>query len=854
MKLIFLLICLPSQIYGSSYHYISQNRSALALHPLNWQDSSSTRKQLNLNGEWMALFDEDEAWQRVIVPGATRYKGSILFKRNFIPDSSFGNSQFRLVALGIHYNCQILINKKFIGSHNGGSTSFSLDIEPGIILIGKENEILVQVDTRLDARRTLPVKFQPLGDKNYGGIIRDIFLLAVPKITIDETKIRSKLNPDNSIADLRISIKIRQSAFAHDFQKELNSNEKKNLTYRIELWDEVQKERIITSTNKVETSENTVIAHSESILKIKAPKIWSPKSPFLYRVKILLYKGQALIDEVRLSYGFRDFKLINKNIFLNNDPLYLKGVTWHEYTPDQGILTDFGLIKKNILYLKELGANSVRVAGHPPHPYFSQLCSQYGIVLLQELPVWSVPGSILKQKELSELAHITLKEMVSRDQHQASIMAWGLGGNFDLYHPGTKKFIFNLQEHLSPIDDRPNFIVLSSPDSSILAWPIDIICLDLSNIDDIKFNQIVNRWSQLNTEKATIISFGYLLSQSSIEPVDIIRKENRQRYQLSNALVSLQKSQNLSDLFINSFKDWESECPFLPLGFERNSSLITFGLMNSAYEKRLAFQIAQAHFRGDKRTPIPVVHDSQEQPHIFIIFSLTLILLFLFIYKRERRIRVYISRALFHPHGFFTDIREKRKVQVFDTFFILVVISGILSVITSSCSFFLRFSMTVDRILNLFFSNVQTKAFIIKTLWSPETSLIAFFILTIFFVFLTSLFTKIFGFIVGERVSFSQSITFTIWTTCSYLLLLPLALLFYRLLSIPEIRLPLLAIFGFFHLWYLLRFIRGLKVLYFIPMGRLLLFFCGINLIFWGSLLLYLQHTNAIIDYLRLYL
>lgn len=856
INLIFILSYLSYPLYGNSIHYISRDTSQLTLHPLNWQDSSAVRKQINLNGEWMALFGEDEMWQRVIVPGATDYEGLIIFRRFFVLDSTFRDYQFKFVALGINYHCQIFINRKLIGTHGGGSTSFGLAIEPGIILLEEKNEILIQVDTRLDARRTLPVKFRPLGEKNYGGILRDVFLLAVPKITIDLVKIQSKLNDDNNLAHLKISVDIRKSTIADFSQNTSNSYQKDGLSYRIELWDDSdQKKPLAAAAREVYFFQNTILDSSEMIIELNNPKVWSPESPYLYSLKILLLSNKSVVDEISFKYGIRDLKLFNQKFMLNGESLYLKGVTWHEYAQSQGMLLDYNLIKKNVLLMKELGANCVRVVGHSPHPYFSQLCSQYGLILFQELPVWSVPGSILKQKEISETVQVMLKEMVERDQNQAAVMAWGFGSNVDSHHPETKKFIFNLQDQLLQIDDRPSYVVVSSPDSDVFACAgTDIICLELLNSDIIEFNQILNRWSKLNTKQAKIISFGYAINQAQTQSFDNLQKQSSQRYQLNNAFLTIQKLHSLAGMFIISMMDWESELPVLAFGLEQDASRLTFGMMDSEYERRISFQITHSYFKGDIRKPIPFMQKPQEQPDIFIIVSLALILFFLFIYRRQRRVRLNISRSLVHPHGLFTEIRENRRIPAFDTFFILIIVSSILSIIASSCVFYLRSNFTFDKILNLFIHNIQTKAMIIKIFWSPEASLIVFFVLFMFVIHLVAIFTKLFAFVIDRRISFSQSINFSIWTTSIYVILLPLTLLFYRLLAISAIHFLLSLVFGLFHLWYLLRFINGLKVLYFIPMGKLVLFFCGINLIFWGSLLLYFQHSNAIIDYLAFYL
>lgn len=852
IDLTILILYLASAAYGDTARYMARDSSQLALHPLDWQGVSTTRKLINLNGQWFALFGEEEQWQKVTVPGATCFEGPVVFRRYFYPDSSFSGRQFRLVALGINYECQIFINKKFVGNHKGGFTSFTINIEPGIIRPGSKNEILIKVNTRLDVRDTLPVKHWQFGKKNYGGITRDIFLLALPVIAIDEVKAVSSLNSDNTAAQIEISIDVRKSSVFRDFKNRLNSHEKRELNWRAELWE--NERPIQKSTTRAIPSGNAIICSSRLVFELRNPKIWTPTSPFLYQLKLYLNRDKILIDEISLSFGIRELNIENQNFLLNKKLLKLKGINWHEYAQIQYEYQNYNSLKKQILLLKALGANCVRVVGQTPHPYFSQLCSQYGLLLMQELPIWSVPGSILLRKSNTELAQLMLKEMINRDQNQASVLAWGIGGDFEARNPGTLQFTADLCEHVHRFDNRPCYLVVSSPDSNLFNWPADIICLEFLNTDINELSRTSARWLSANSRQLKIISFGYALNQSGIHRFSPIQKETLQSYRLASTLTIIQKMPGLAGFFVMSLTDWESRFPILSFGAENNPSRLSFGLMNAPDQKRFSFRVTQSCLMGDRKKSVSLTPEPGEQPDIFILISLLLILLFLFVYKRNRRIRINISRSLFHPHGFFTDIRENRKFPVFDSIFILIIVSGTLSVITSSIAFYLRSDLTTDKILNLLINGAEIKTGVIRISWSPELALICFFILTILLIHLAAIFIKFLAIMVSRRLCISQCITFSCWTTSIFIFLLPLAILFYRLLVTTDIGAPLPAVIGLFILWHFLRFIKGMKALYFIPLRKILLFFGGINIIFWGCLILYLQHINAIIDYLRMYL
>ena len=88
-------------------------------------------------------------------------------------------------------------------------------------------------------------------------------------------------------------------------------------------------------------------------------------------------------------------------------------------------------MEKDVVLIKSLGANAVRFAFHPPHPYMLNLCSRYGLLAIEECPVWNVPAEILDEEAFQSMAEIQTREMVERDCGYPCILAWGIGNQFD---------------------------------------------------------------------------------------------------------------------------------------------------------------------------------------------------------------------------------------------------------------------------------------------------------------------------------------------------------------------------------------------------------------------------------------
>ncbi len=132
-------------------------------------------------------------WSDVLVPSASNFEGKVIFAKKFDLSSSLLTSHsFKFVAYGMNYAAEVFLNEIFVGKHEGGYTSFSFLVPENTLQVGNENIIRVVVDNTLNAKSTLPLRQQVGGWKNYGGILRDIFLVATPVVWIDDVVVETE--------------------------------------------------------------------------------------------------------------------------------------------------------------------------------------------------------------------------------------------------------------------------------------------------------------------------------------------------------------------------------------------------------------------------------------------------------------------------------------------------------------------------------------------------------------------------------------------------------------------------------------------------------------------------------------
>lgn len=313
------------------------------------------------------------------------YEGSMVYTRKFIYAKQSDDERMILKIGAANYLCRVFVNKQYVGMHRGGSTPCFFDITD---FLAHDNRIILQVD---NTRRNNQVPTIDTDWFNYGGIYRDIELIRVPKIHIKDFKIA--LLPDSDFRKIHVSV---------------TTSEHYSGSAKLVI-DELQISQEIRVTDGF--GEVTFDA---------IPELWSPENPKLYEVTLC-----CAGDEVHDKVGFREIRVKGMDIVLNGKPLFLKGISCHEESKENGkALTDQERLE-NIHLAKELGCNFMRVAHYPHSERMAQLADEEGLLLWEEVPVyWSIH---FDDEDTYQDAENQLKELIHRDYNRASVIVWSVG-------------------------------------------------------------------------------------------------------------------------------------------------------------------------------------------------------------------------------------------------------------------------------------------------------------------------------------------------------------------------------------------------------------------------------------------
>lgn len=168
--------------------------------------------------------------------------------------------------------------------------------------------------------------------------------------------------------------------------------------------------------------------------KIRYPKLWSAETPNLYDLEITVRDTSGNITQTaKTEIGFRDVEVKDNQLFVNGQPVLIKGVNRHEITASRGYCITREDMEEDIRQLKLLNINAVRAAHYPNDPYWYQLCDRYGLYVMDEANIEShgigyKPDKTLADKEEWGVAHgERFRRMVHRDRNHPCIIMWSLG-------------------------------------------------------------------------------------------------------------------------------------------------------------------------------------------------------------------------------------------------------------------------------------------------------------------------------------------------------------------------------------------------------------------------------------------
>ncbi|MFW5973257.1 MAG: glycoside hydrolase family 2 protein [Bacteroidota bacterium] len=339
------------------------------------------------------------------------YEGTIWYRRTFDYDLPPGQRLFIHFG-GANYETRAWLNGEPLGEHEGGFTPFNFEATD--LLRSGNNSLVVMVDNK---RRADAVPTNNFDWWNYGGITRSVHLVETP------------------------------STFVRDYVVQLDPTEPDQVAGWVQLdGPELRQDvRIAIPEIGVEEHVTTDAAGYAEIRFPAALERWSPENPRRYTVTVST-DAESISDRI----GFRTVSTRGSQILLNEEPVFLRGISIHEeapYEPRRAFSEDDS--RTLLEWARDLGANFVRLAHYPHNETMVRMADSLGLMVWGEIPVywtidWANPVTLANARN-------QLAEMITRDRNRAAVVLWSVANETPLSEPRLE-FLRTLVEDARALD------------------------------------------------------------------------------------------------------------------------------------------------------------------------------------------------------------------------------------------------------------------------------------------------------------------------------------------------------------------------------------------------------------------
>ncbi len=318
-----------------------------------------------------------------------------LYRHTFDVPVSWKGKQVKLVYEGAMTDTEVKINGVSAGPlHQGGFYRFSYDITK-LLKYGSANVLETSV-AKHSANASVNRAEREADFWIFGGIFRPVYLEVLPKANFERLAIDAKA--DGSLRALVNLTEVPKSA-----------------TLKLEIKDPSDGKTLFNQSKAVSGKEIWLEGIAEGV------NSWNPEHPHLYHAEFTLQQNGEVLFRQQLKIGFRTVELRdNDGFYVNGKRVVFKGVNRHSFHPTSGRALSEANHLEDILLMKEMNMNAVRMSHYPPDERFLDLCDSIGLFVLNEVAGW-------QQGYDTEIGPKVIKSTVLKDGNHPAVVIWDHG-------------------------------------------------------------------------------------------------------------------------------------------------------------------------------------------------------------------------------------------------------------------------------------------------------------------------------------------------------------------------------------------------------------------------------------------
>ena len=317
--------------------------------------------------------------------GNDYWRGTAVYEKEFFRPDWFG--EIVLEFAGAAMSADVFVNGAQLAHHDGGYSTFRVNITDA--WVPGNNKVTVSVDNSENDR----VYPQKADFTFYGGLYRDVQLLLLPPEHFEVCK--------DGTPGIKVTPVVKGSA----------------AEVTVETWQNGEGTVSFRFGDEVYTAESRN-GHASVTFPIENVHLWDGvNDPYLYSIE-----AQFGEDVIAARFGCRSFSFDpDKGFLLNGHSYPLRGVSRHQDFLGVGNAITLQEQTLDMELIREIGANTIRLAHYQHAQEFYDLCDEYGMIVWAEIPYITEHMPNGRQNTLDQM-----RELITQCYNHPSIVCWGL--------------------------------------------------------------------------------------------------------------------------------------------------------------------------------------------------------------------------------------------------------------------------------------------------------------------------------------------------------------------------------------------------------------------------------------------
>ncbi len=349
----------------------------------------------SLDGPWQFALDPDAVWTRpdqvewnatITVPfspetpasgiGETGFFRACWYRRTFESGALSPDERLFVRFGAVDYAAAVWVNGRYIATHEGGYTPFSVDVTDVLVPDGTQVVVVRAEDDPHDLAK-------PRGKQDWkrhphaiwyprtSGIWQTVWLERVPSVRIESLRWESNLERWEIGLETFVAGPIHEDLWL-DVTLRAHGNVLADDSYAV-IAGEVSR-RIALSDPGIDDSRNELL--------------WRPVAPTLIDAKLTLRtRDGRVLDRIKSYTALRSVAIQGDRIVLNGRPITLRLVLDQGYWPETGMTApDDDALRRDIELAQAMGFNGVRKHQKVEDPRYLAWADRLGLLVWEEMP------------------------------------------------------------------------------------------------------------------------------------------------------------------------------------------------------------------------------------------------------------------------------------------------------------------------------------------------------------------------------------------------------------------------------------------------------------------------------------